>query len=103
MHPLLHRARQKLSLPHDLMALFVGETGLEWSFSPIEKRYYSFRGGVLNSRIRGQSIPDPHVTFKERCERLGITTDSPDAAAQRPTRDAYQLWDDWKMRECINA
>ena len=98
MHPLLHRVRQRLSLPDDLQALFVGETGLDWSFSPTEQRYYSFRGGVVNSRIRGVNLPDPQVLFVERCNVAGLDRDSEAAKQLRPTQDTIMLWEHWKAR-----
>lgn len=99
MHPLLHRHRQRLSLPDDLQALFVGETGLSWSFSPTEQRYYSFRAGVINSRIRGASLPDPDELHRDRLAKMGLTKDDPAANNYKPTLDTYKLWQDWKGRE----
>lgn len=95
MHPLLHRHRQRLSLPDDLQALFDGETGLQWSFSPSEQRYYSFRAGVMNSRIRGLSIPNPETVFIERCDKAGVDRNSPEAKMFRPTIDTVNLWEHW--------
>jgi hypothetical protein len=86
-------------LPDDLQSLFVGETGLEWSFSPSEQRYYSFRAGVLNSRIRGLSLPDPNQLFIDRCNNAGIDRNSPEAAVYKPTFDTNQLWEDWNRRQ----
>lgn len=98
MHPLLFRHRQKISLPDDLQALFDGETGLQWFFSPSDLRYYSFRAGVLNSRISGFNLPDPDALFANKCSMSGIRRDSSEALALRPTLDTYKLWQDWTSR-----
>ncbi len=98
MHPLLYRVRQRLRLPDDLQSLFVGETGLDWSFSPTEQKYYSFRGGVVHSRISGGNLPDPDLLFIKRCDAEGLDRDSEAAKRMKPTTDTVQLWEHWKAR-----
>ncbi|CAB4164597.1 hypothetical protein UFOVP826_55 [uncultured Caudovirales phage] len=96
---MLNRTRQRIRIPDDLTELFAGGSGLAWFYSPSEMRYYSFRGGVVNSRIRGVSLPDPEALFRERLNAKGIDRNSPDAQSMRPTVDTFRLWEDWKGRE----
>jgi len=93
MHPVLQRVRQKIKVPTDLVYLFDGETGLNWHFSESELRYYSFRSGVLNSRITLKNLPNPEVLFNDRCNRAGIAKGSEASNQLRPTLDCRKLWE----------
>lgn len=92
LHPVLHRVRQRVRVPDDLSYVFSGEGGLEWSFSPSEERYYSFRAGTLNSRITMKNLPNPNVLFTERCNKAGVNKDSDSSRQYRPTMDCFMLW-----------
>lgn len=90
--------KSRVRVAEDLVHLFTGKTGLEWMFSEVEQRYYSFKGGEIYSRISGKNLPDPDLLFAKRCNQLGVFTDSVDAVPLKPTLDTYLLFDDWSKR-----
>ena len=98
MHPLLHSKRNRLGLPDDLQSLFVGENGLQWSFSPTEQRYYKHDGDELISRLRGASLINPEHLFLQRISRYGLSRNDPAAQKYMPSDELFKLWDDWKRR-----
>lgn len=88
---------QKIRVPDDLVEAFLGS--LDWYFSPSERRYYSFRGDQIHSRIRGANLPDPNALFAARCEANGVNTKAPEAGIYKPQQDTYKLWEDWAGRQ----
>lgn len=90
--------KSRIRIADDLEGVFTGQSGLNWMYSPSEKRYYSFKSGEIYSRIYGKNIPDPGALFANRCNQLGVFSDSAEAIELKPTRDTYLLFSDWMNR-----